>query len=146
MKKIICAALVVLMCLPLACCKGVDKVEEDEFRVVVYNYTGEEISGVNMEYFVEDKSLGTVFVANGEKKIADKESIYTDFNKDMFEGYPEVLMEFSVKCTVTSEDNKTYDCSNKMEFIAEYENTYYFLMDGSQKTTYHLTSLSSPIE
>ncbi len=148
MKKFLCLGIVFALCLCMASCGAnrPKKLAEDAFRIVITNKSGESIRGVTLNYSVYGKEIASCYVSGGnDSLIFDGETIQKDFSVAEFEG-SDVHVNFAAQATVVNGDNKNIECINTMSLLAEYGNTYYYMLDGNSQSGFHFAKLSQPIE
>lgn len=147
MKKIVAVLLSAILCLAFVSCKGNEnKVKKDEFKIHITNMTNENIKGINLYYSVAGKEAGNVYVGKGnDAEILNGESIVVTVLKEDFKDF-ESLLSFRADCDVINAQDKSVDSINAIRLDAEYGEMYYYMLDGTSLTGFHLSKLSQPIE
>lgn len=147
MKKIISVLLLAVVCLTFVSCKeNENKVKKDEFKIHITNMTNESIKGINLYYSVAGKEAGNVYIGKGNgAEILNGESVVVTVLKEDFKEF-ESLFSFRADCDVVNAQNENVDSINAIRLDAEYGEMYYYMLDGTSLTGFHLSKLSQPIE
>lgn len=137
MKKFLTVLLAAVMIFSFCGCNA--KPDNKTFYLNITNNTDEKISGLQLDYLIGGKPLGSGKLVNSkEKYIAKGETITQSFNaKDFPDGAD--ISAFNYYCDVILGDNKESACKDAVKVAAVYGKEYSYSLTGSEKSGFTLT-------